>query len=123
MNIKFLAILLFTISCSAQVRSEVVIEPVQSALYGSEEVSSLSNDDIICYNALKDAFFSERSDLQNIKTLFDETFPEPTEEVIELLGYLLPNIEPWQEINPPRTHAIIGQKRVFLEAFDLLSLF
>jgi hypothetical protein len=83
-----------------------------SSLYGSEEVSSLSSDDIICYNTLKDAFFSERSDLKNVKALFDETFPEPTEEAIEMLGYILPDIEPWQESNPPKTHAIIGQKRI-----------
>jgi hypothetical protein len=81
-----------------------------SSLYGSEEVSNLSNDDIICYNTLKDAFLAERT--ESFRTLFNECCPEPTGEVIELLGYLLPNIEPWQETNPPSTYAIIGKKRI-----------
>lgn len=102
--------LLFSINFCAQIQSELVTESVQNPLYGSEEASSLSDDDIICYNTLKEAFLSERSESFNM--LFNESFPEPTEEAIEILGYLLPDIEPWQETNPPSTHAIIGEKRV-----------
>lgn len=79
------------------------------ALYGSETVD-LNNEDLICYNTLKDAFLAERS--ESFKTLFNESFPEPTEEAIEILGYLLPDIEPWQETNPPSTNVIIGTKRI-----------
>lgn len=87
-----------------------------AGLSGAQEVPFiLSKNDLVCYNALKEAVFERfEADIPGFCKIFDESFQEPTEESIVVLGCLVTNIGPWQESYPPSALAKIGIRDVHL---------
>lgn len=76
---------------------------------------TLSENDLVCYNTLKEAVFERfEADIPGFCKIFGEAFQEPTEESIVILGCLVTDIGPWQETYPPRSCAKIGTKEVHL---------